>query len=605
MHVREYLKEKRLLTDGAMGTYYTALKEDDTAVSEWANLEDPKTIENIHREYIRAGAVLIRTNTFAANTPMLKKTGGQKKDRMSYIGQVIRQGVNIARDAAGKEGKRIGEDLFIAGSIGPISQFQDGEETDVLEEYKRICDIFIEEDVSAVFFETFADLHYIREAAGYIKEKKDIFVMVNFCLNKNGYSAMGISAGRLLSAAGEIEELDGCGFNCGIGPGHMNSILQKLHLPDHKYIAAMPNAGYPEHLSRRMVFTDNTSYFAQNMKEIAELGISVIGGCCGTTPSYTGRLAGGIPGTACIHAAGIEEDRLEKPVAPPIRPNEFFQKLKEGKRVIAVELDPPFDASYEKLMEQAHVLKEAGADMITMADSPMGRSRVDSVLMSVKLRQDAEVPVMPHVCCRDKNMIAMRSTLLGAYINGIRNLLVVTGDPVPSVSRMTATSVFDYNSIQLMEFIKEMNREHFEEEPFYYGGALNYGRGRLDKIADRMKRKMEAGASYFLTQPVYSEADAERIHSLRQMTGARILCGIMPLVSYRNANFVKNEISGICVPDELAARYHPDMSREEGEQTGAEAAGEIIGKLKPFADGFYFMLPFNRVSLMERIREYL
>ena len=239
--------------------------------------------------------------------------------------------------------------------------------------------------------------------------------------------------------------------------------------------------------------------------------------------------------------------------------------------------------------------------MMTMADSPMGRSRVDSILMSVKLGGEVALPAMPHVCCRDKNMIAMRSTLLGAYINGIRNLLVVTGDPVPSDSRTTASSVFDYNSIRLMSFIKEMNEEHFKDDPIYYGGALNYARGNLDKIIERMQRKIDAGCSYFLTQPAYSDEDIERLRYIRSKLDTKILCGIMPFVSYRNANFVKNEFSDIYVPDDVLARYRMDMTKEEAEVVGAELAKELIEKMSDFADGFYFMLPFNRVSLLERI----
>lgn len=239
--------------------------------------------------------------------------------------------------------------------------------------------------------------------------------------------------------------------------------------------------------------------------------------------------------------------------------------------------------------------------MMTMADSPMGRSRVDSILMSVKLGGEVALPAMPHVCCRDKNMIAMRSTLLGAYINGIRNLLVVTGDPVPSDSRTTTSSVFDYNSIRLMSFIKEMNEEHFKDDPIYYGGALNYTRGNLDKIIERMQRKIDAGCSYFLTQPAYSDEDIERLRYIRSKLDTKILCGIMPFVSYRNANFVKNEFSGIYVPDDVLARYRMDMTKEEAEVVGAELAKELIEKMSDFADGFYFMLPFNRVSLLERI----
>jgi homocysteine S-methyltransferase len=198
-------------------------------------------------------------------------------------------------------------------------------------------------------------------------------------------------------------------------------------------------------------------------------------------------------------------------------------------------------------------------------------------------------------------MISMRSSLLGAYIHGLRNLLLVTGDPVPGESRVSTTAVFDYNSVQLMEYVKEMNEEHFPEEPICFGGALNQGRGRIEKVAERMRRKIEAGAKFFLTQPIYSREDVERIRAIKELVDTKILCGVMPLVSYRNACFIKNEMGQINVPEEIISRYRPDMSREEAEEAGAEIAREVIAMLEPVADGYYLMLPFNRVSLMDKI----
>lgn len=588
MTIKEYLKSHRLVMDGAMGTYYAKLETDDNAVAEWGNLQAPDKIEKIHREYILAGAKLIRTNTFAANTVTL-----QMSDEQQIV--MIQSACAIANKAANNS-------AFVAGAIGPIPEHAFSEEDKLLEEYKRICDIFIEEGLSIILFETFPDLYYISKLVTYIKAKKDIFIITNFCLNKSGFTSSGVSASKLLNQISEIDEIDACGFNCGIGSGHMNQILEKLTLPDNKFIVAVPNAGYPEQLQNRMVFMDNANYFTENIKEMAKLSVDIIGGCCGTTPEYIKRM--------------IAEVDLKQPSQKNRRnlknsdgkrqqlqtQNSFYDLFAKGKKVVAVELDPPYNAEFEQLIEYAHSLKKSGVDIITMADSPMGRSRVDSILMSIKLSREADIPVMPHVCCRDKNMIAMRSTLLGAYINNIRNVLIVTGDPVPSVNRMATTGVFDYNSIQLMNFVKEMNEEQFATEPLYYGGALNYGRGQIDKVIERMKKKIEAGARYFLTQPVYSKEDIERIRYIKDRVDTKILCGIMPLVSYRNANFIKNEITGIHVPDEIMERYDPDMSKEEAELVGAQIANEIIEELHPFADGYYFMLPFNRVSLMEKIR---
>ncbi len=599
MRLAEYLKTSRIIADGAMGTYYARQKGNDKLISEYANLEDAESIKMIHKQYIDAGARLLRTNTFAANTDVLNI-------EESKLEQLIHAACNIAKCAAGdafagnQMEKKSENVVFIAGDIGPIPFNPKRTKEEVIEEYKKICDIFIEEKMSAILFETFSDLMMIEEVIDYVKAKSDMFIITDFCVNKNGYTSLGIKASRLFEQVNKNENIDAVGFNCGLGSGHMYQMLKKLSFPSSKYLVCMPNAGYPEQLKNRMVFMDNAKYFSENMKEIAQLGIHIMGGCCGTTPEYIEKISSYSKVKTILRTTSFESVQKVEVVAKEERPNEFYQKMIEGKKVVAVELDPPYDADYEVIMEYAQYLKNHNVDIITMADSPRGRSRVDSVLMSVKLRNDVGVPVMPHLCCRDRNMIAMRSTILGAYINDIRNLLIVTGDPVPSVSRASTSSVFDYNSIQLMNFLKEMNQEHFPKEPIYYGGALNF-KGRLDKILERVKKKMDAGAKYFLTQPIYSPEDINQIHDIKEKSGAKILCGIMPFTSFRNANFVKNELAGINVPDEIVARYHKDMTREEAEATGALIASEIIEELYTFADGYYFMLPFNRVSFMDKI----
>lgn len=596
MNLHDYLKEHVLIADGSMGTYYSSLVKKDGELSELGNLSAPKLIEQIHKEYISAGARLLRTNTFAANRRVLQVD----KDMQEKI---IRTACAIAKKAAYESENLLaeGQKVWILGDIGPIIEDANSSEADVLEEYKLICGIFHDEGLDGIHFETMTNVNYIEKLIPYIREIwPEAFILASFSVNMNGYSLDGISAARLLERTGQIDGIDACGLNCGIGSGHMYKLLKNISFPSGKFTYASPNAGYPEQMQNRMVFIDNALYFTENMKKIAGLGLNIIGGCCGTTPDYIKNLARQIRTNGYkIKRPRVNVRTLEK--ITPVRENEFYQFFDSGKKVMAVELDPPYNAEIDKIMECAHKIKNIGADIITIADSPMGRSRVDSILMSIKIAEDTGLRVMPHICCRDRNMIAMRSSLLGAYIHGIRNLLIVTGDPVPGENRTKITGVFDYNSIQLMNYVKEMNEELFLNDPFYYGGALNQGRGNLDKIIERMQRKVDAGASYFLTQPVYSDEDIQRIAYIKERVNTKILCGIMPFVSYKNANFIKNEVTGIFVPDEVIARYRPDMSREEAELTGAQLAREIIEKLNDIADGFYFMLPFNRVSLLEKI----
>lgn len=593
MKLQEYLQSNQLIMDGAMGTYYASLTRNNTALVELANENDSDTIKEIHFRYIKAGARLLRTNTFAANHNMLQGTISEQKE-------LIRKACLIAKEAvdeAKKEG--IKESIFIGGSIGPIAVLAKQNDDEVIKEYQMICDTMIECGVDAIVFETFDQLDLIRPVISYIKQKSDVFVMTNFSINKNGYTQTGISGQSILDEIKQVKEIDACGFNCGIGSGHMYQIVKTFQFPENKYIAILPNASYPEQIKNRLIFAENTKYFEENISLIRELGVHIVGGCCGTTPAYIKTMSESKKTYPTKQLQEIEVvSKEEKEVLK--EENKILKMLQEGKKVVAVELDPPYDADITKIVDCAKKLNHA--DIITIADSPMGRSRVDSILMSIKIANETGKMVMPHISCRDKNMIAMRSTLLGAHIHGIRNCLFVTGDPVPSVSRLNTTAVFDYNSIRLMQFMQQMNEEHFSKDPIVYGGALNHARGFVERVAERMQKKVDAGASYFLTQPIYSKEDMERIAKLKELVDTKILCGIMPLVSYRNANFIKNEMTGIFVPDEIVNRYHPEMSKEDAEWVGAEISSEIIEQLKDIADGFYFMLPFNRVSLMDKIK---
>lgn len=599
MDIGEYLKTHRLVTDGAMGTYYAKRGEKESLVSEWANIKEPEIIAKIHRAYLAAGASLIRTNTFAVGRQTLGIDKGQQE-------KIVRAACRIAKSEIEAHTARTGKPCFLAGDIGPLREFmENGETTDAESEYRALVDLFLDEGVSALWFETFPDMGGMEKAASYAKEKSpSIFCAGLFCVNQNGYSVSGIRANRLIAQAAQSEALDAVGLNCGVGSGHMLHIVKNLYLPETKYFCVLPNAGYPEQLQNRMVFMRNENYFRKNMEEIAAHGVSIIGACCGSSPEYIKELSENIlPLSVCSkdRGEGKKESIDFRENKESANENNFLMQLLKHKKVIAVELDPPYDANDQKIIAAAQRLKEIGADLITIADSPQGRSRMDSVLSAVKLMNITGLPVMPHICCRDKNMIAMRSILLGAYANGIRNFLFVTGDPVPGELRSSATGVFDYNSMKLMNFVREVNREHFSDEPIVYGGALNQERINFDIELSRAQKKIDAGASYFLTQPVYGARDIERLFLLKKTLNTKLLAGIMPLVSYRNANFVKNEVRGIDIPDEVLSSYHPEMSREEGEDVGVRISLAVMKELESFVDGFYFMLPFNRVGLLEKI----
>lgn len=594
MTIQEYLQRNKLITDGSFGTYYVGKYQTDE-IPEAANTEYPDRVSNIHHSYIEAGARLIRTNTFASNTVLLSSD-------WASVEQNIRAAIQLAKDAVKSK------DIFIAGDIGPIPDTSSpNTETDLLaEEYYQIARIFAEEGIQVLTFETFPDMEHILPAISRIKKEYPLFIMMQFCVDQFGYSASGLSAKKLLEEAASVPEIDAIGLNCGVGPGHMNQIYGKVDLHSDKYLIALPNAGYPKRLrGRQIFFNNNTDYFTEKMTELSAAGVDILGGCCGTNPSFIKAISSALDIRQSVKSASI----LSHTEVEAYKKKSGFFCQEDGtvkdKKLIAVELAPPVSANDEKLLEAAHFLRNEDVDVLTFPDSPSGRTRIDSVLMAEKIRRSTGMCVMPHICCRDKNAIAMRSLILGAHINDIHNLLIITGDPIPSLARQTVKSVFNFDSVGLMKIVRDMNQEYFPDAPMVYGGAINQGRRNIEVEIKRVKRKMEVGAEFFLTQPVFSKNDADRVRYIKESTGARILCGIMSLISRKNASFMKNEIAGVDVTDEIIQRYPEHGTKEEGEAVGVAIAREIIEYTKDFADGYYFSFPFNRVHLLKEIRKSL
>lgn len=576
------LTQQKLLFDGAFGTYYAQLF-DTRELPELANTLHPERVLQIHRDYIEAGAQLIRTNTFAANTFSLDLP-------WEAIRENLRQGYRLAKEAAR------GKDVQVAADIGQIPYDSRSNRGAVASEYLELCRTFLEEGADCFVFETLADLEDLRDAIALVGDKA--FVVVQFSVNQFGYSHAGLSARKLIQRAEEIPQIDAVGFNCGVGPGHMQKIIREVPFHGKKFRTALPNAGYPQYISNRMIFHDrNIDYFADKVRDMARDGADLLGGCCGTTPAHIRALRDSLSLTQPKRPPVIS---IPTPRAAPKEDHAFFAG-KEGKKLIAVELAPPVGSDDKTLMDAAHLLQKSGVDVLTFPDSPSGRTRADSILMAEKVARETGMQVMPHICCRDKNAIAMRSQLLGAYLNHIDNFLVITGDPIPSLVRNSVKSVFNFDSVGLMGILNDMNEDQFAAAPITYGGAVNQSRKNLDFEISRVKKKMAAGASFFLSQPASTKESIHRLRRVKAETGARILCGIMPFVSLKNALFIKNEMTGIQVTDEVLARYRPDMTREEGEAAGVQLAREMMALSADFADGYYFSFPFNRVSMLEKI----
>lgn len=595
MHFIDRIKEDILLTDGAMGTYFNQ-KYTLAYEAEEANLAHPEQIAAIHREYIEAGAGLIRTNTFAVNHHLFP------------IREQCRRVIHSAVSSAKKAVEESGKDVLIGASIGPVRQSAVNDDEQIMEEYRFLIDTFVKEGIDIFIFETFSEPKWIPALAGYCKEKcRDSCVIAQFSVNPMGYTQYGFSMKEIIRMMTETEAVDIFGFNCGVGAAHMRKLLEKQDFPKECRLSILPNAGYQQELRGRMRYKDEPEYYARQMEAILSLGVNMIGGCCGTTPEHIAGLKKILDGHGVAQKKAVRQEyRAAKPVVEEEkdwhrRPTAFSEKLKQREKVFVVELDAPFDAQTSKFRKDVYALKENGADIITVSDSPLARSRADASLLAVYAKSLTEIPVMPHVAMRDRNLIGLRSEILGAHVNGIRDFLIITGDPVGTDNQGKVTGVFDMNSIRFMEYLKHMNEEIFGEYPVYYGGALNYSGVNKQAIADRMKKKMAAGCAYFLTQPIFSEEDIRRVRELKEMTGARIICGLMPLVSYRNAMFMQHEMPGIHVDEQIIARYRPDMTREEAEETAVSLCEDLAERLYDTADGFYLRTPFHRVGLVNRI----
>ena len=588
MGLLEKMKDHILLMDGAMGTYYNQQYGTELEAEE-ANLVHPEEITAIHKAYIEAGAELIRTNTFAVNHLMFPKR--------EECERAIHAAIACARQAVAESSREV----EIAASIGPIRQTVTEDDENTIKEYQFLINSMLAEGIRIFVFETMLELKWVQPLSEYCKSQcEESVVIVQFSLNPSGYTQYGFGMKEIIDKLCQMETVDIFGFNCGVGAAHLRKLLEKQTFPKECMLSVLPNAGYQQELRGRMHYGDDPEYYAKQMERMIPLGINIAGGCCGTTPEHIAALKKVLGGQVPQPKEVVEENADGESVSNAA-PTDFISKLERGEKVFVVELDAPFDAQMDKFSKGVYALKENGVDMITVSDSPLARSRADAALLAVYAKRLTDISVMPHVAMRDRNLIGLRSEILGAHANGIRDFLVITGDPVGPDNRGKITGVFDVNSIRFMEYLQHMNEEIFPDQPVYYGGALNYAGNNIRAIADRMRKKMEAGCAYFLTQPIFSEEDVQRVIELKEMTGAKIICGLMPLVSYRNALFMKNEMPGIHVNDEILNRYDPEMSREEAEDTAVALCLDIAEALRGAADGFYLMTPFHRVGLVNRI----
>ena len=581
--VRAHLARKPLLFDGGMGTYYKAKPGTEC---EQGNLLDPAGVRKVHREYLAAGAEAIKTNTFG----LPRMAAAQQPDWQA----LARAGWKLAAEAAVETGAAVFADL------GPAP---DTEAAPAGSIYTAVARCFVEQGAKNFLFETLSSDAGVLEAVQAVKALvPDAFVLVSFAVLPDGYTREGMYSKDLVRRMTESGIVDAVGFNCVSAPGAMRTLVQQLGrtaLP----LSVMPNAGYPVVTRTQVKYQGKQEYFAKELARIAAEGVRVLGGCCGTTPAHIAALRAALDSLPAVEKAAPAV-QVSTPEAPTVEKDDaFLRKLNAGKKVIAIELDSPKDADLTNYLAGAKRLQAAGADLLTIADCPIARARMDSSLVACRVHRELGLCTLPHMTCRDRNLNATKALLLGLYAEGVREVLAITGDPIPTAERDEVKNVYQFNSRKLAQYIVSLAGEGREmPSPMTVFGALNLNARNFEVELRRAGEKLENGMSGFLTQPVLSEQAVENLRRTRETLGerAKILAGIMPVVSQRNAIFMENEVNGIHVAEDIMEAF-AGLDREQGEALGLEISLKMAREALPYADGFYLMTPFNRVALMERL----
>ena len=547
---------KPIFFDGSFGTYYIS-KTNDYNACERANITNSNAVLRIHQEYIKAGVDAIKTNTFAATDS-----------------EIISMGYNLALQAAK------GTNVKIYADIGP-KQTED--------EYLSVVNTFISLGAKNFLFETLQELNFLEPSLQAIKNKvKDSHVIVSFAVSRDGLTQNGTAFKPLFNTAAKNPNIDAVGLNCICGPTHILELVRQLPaLP--KPLCVMPNSGYSTVINGRNVYQDNAEYFAEKILEIKQAGASILGGCCGTTPKH---IAAAIN---LVNSTAANSSEKTKPTATPIVSVSPGGKL--ARKPIAVELSPPIDCNIDFIMQAVDTLKNTGVSTITFTDSPMAKTRADSFLTASLVKHEKNIDVLPHLTCRDKNFIAIKGALLGASFYGVDKVLVITGDPVVNTENYRNPSVFNFNAKELIRYIKNLNEEIFHANPFFIGAALNINATNFSAELARCAEKIKNGAEFIYSQPIFSETSIQNFIQAKKQLNCKLYAGILPVVSYKNAMFLNNELTGIDVPQAVVNNLK-DKTPAESRNVSVEFCKDIVSKVYDFADGFYIMTPMKKVDLV-------
>jgi len=598
---RERIKEGPILCDGAVGTLLD-LYEYEELPHEIQNIRNPDIIERIHREYIEAGSEIIETNTFSANRFRLAQFHCQDRIR-----EINLKGVEIARRIAG-------ENIYVAGAVGPTGKLLEPigkvKHQQARDAFKEQIELLLQGGVDLLMLETFVSIQELDEAIAAAKELTDIPIVAQKAFAEDGAILSGSFPVEVVEHIVE-QGVDVVGANCTVGPQRMFSIIRSIH-KEGIILSAQPAAGIPTLLDGRSIYHTTPEYLATYAKELVEAGVTLVGGCCGSTPAHIAAMAKAIRGlrvgTPDLRAKPRSVSISEKPkVSIQLDDRSTFAKSIGKKFMTTVELDIPRGLDMRSVVDGARYLHQRGIDAINITDGARARLRMSSIAISAMIQREVGMEAMTHLATRDRNLIGLQSELLGAHTFGLRNILCITGDPAAIGDYPHATSVFDVDAIGLLRAVKSLNEGRDllgnsigHPTSFYIACAANPVADDMGKEMERLDKKVEAGADVMFTQPVYEIKTLERFLKCIEHLHTPVMVGILPLRGIKHAEFLHNEVPGMRIPDDIRERMR---HAEHGPTVGIEIARSFIKEAKHLVAGAYMMPPFQKYHIVDDLME--
>ncbi len=585
--------------DGGMGTEIYKRGIYINRCFDELNLSGPNLILEIHKDYINSGSDVIQTNTFGSNLYKLKPYGFSDK-----VKTINYHGAKLAKQAAGTA-------ALVAGSIGPLGVKLEPWGNVSLEDakiaFKEQAMGLMEGGVDLFIVETFSDLGEIHQAIQAVREICNLPIIAQMTIDDHGNSLFGTPP-EVFTARLEEWGADAIGINCSQGPQVMLEVLERMTKITHKPISVQPNAGVPISVEGRNIYLCSPEYMATYAKHFILSGAKIVGGCCGTAPEHIKAIKKAVIALRPKKTIGkIEKKEKEEKQMTPVPVKEksaFSRKISEGEFVTSVELLPPRGYDAQNVLNAAKYLKEQGVDVINIPDGPRASARMSPLCLAILIEQKTGIETVLHYCCRDRNLLGMQADILGAYSLGLRNILIVTGDPPKMGSYPDATAVFDVDSIGLTRLVSCLNHGYdlgktSIEKPTGFFAGVGVDPNALDPDYElrRFEAKVEAGAEFAITQPVFDIQVLEKFMKRIEHCKIPVIAGIWPFASYRNALFMQHEVPGVTVPDEIIKRMKKADEDGRAMEEGLTIAREILKNLMPIINGVQVSAPFGKYKL--------